>query len=213
MNDTYSLRVRVLTALAAGCLLGGLAACNVAQPAQDDPTRYYVLSDTEGQAPAPQAVGARIGLKTVKLAGYLRRKEMVVRTGGNEVEFRDFRRWAEPLDAAITRIVKARLLGSAQVAQVLTEPFPPDQEPDYVVSIEVRACEGTTGRSGSFGASFTAAVEVSTAGANPRVVSRKLFTAPGASWDGRDFDKLASLLTADASALGQEIASEIPARN
>lgn len=210
MNDTHSLRI--LAVLAGVGLLGGLAACNVAQPAQDDPTKYYVLSDIP--VPAAQVTsGARIGLSTVRLEGYLKRREMVVRSGGNEVEFRDYRRWAEPLDAGITRVVQARLLGSPKVAQVFAEPFPLDQERDYDVSIEVRSCEGTVGRSGSYGASFSATVEVSTAGPNPHVISRKLFAAPDAPWDGRDFDRLASLLTADVSALGQEVLADIPARN
>ncbi len=214
MNDMKTLRPRILAALAAAGLLGALAACNVAQPAQDDPTRYYVLSDGPAQAVQPQApAGARVGLRAVRLEGYLKHREIVVRTGENEVEFRDYRRWAEPLDAAITRVLKAGLLGSAQVSQVSTEPFPLDQERDYDVAVEVRACEGAAGRSGSFGASFSAMVEVSTAGPSPRVVARRLFVAPGAAWDGRNFDRLASLLTADVSALSQEILSEIPARN
>ena len=195
-------------------LLALLAACNVVPPAQDDPTRYFVLSDPAGQAVQGPAAGAvRIGLKSVRLGSYLRRKEMVVRTGDNEVEFRDFRRWAEPLDAAIGRIVRQRLLGAPEVAQVFAEPFPVDQERDFDVSIDVRRCEGSQDPSGKFSASFSATIEVSTTGASPRVVARKLFTAPAAAWDGRDFGQLASLLSADVAALGQEVVAEIPAKN
>jgi hypothetical protein len=180
----------------------------------DDPTRYYVLSDPTGQAvQAPAAGAVRIGLKTVTLESYLRRKEMVVRTGENEVEFRDFRRWAEPLDATIGRVLRRSLLGAAEVAQVYAEPFPADQERDYDVSIDVRRCEGYQDTSGRFSASFSAMIEISTAGASPRVVARKLFTAPAGAWDGRDFGRLANLLSADISALGQEIVADIPARN
>jgi uncharacterized lipoprotein YmbA len=195
-------------------LLALLAACNVVPPPQDDPTQYFVLSDPAGQAVRAPAAGAvRIGLKPVRLESYLRRKEMVVRTGDNEVEFRDFRRWAEPLDVAIGRVVRLRLLGAPEVAQVYTEPFPADQERDYDVSIDVRRCEGSQEASGKFSASFSATIEISTAGASPRVVARKLFTAPAGAWDGRDFGRLAGLLSADISALGQEVVADIPARN
>jgi hypothetical protein len=195
-------------------LLALLAACNVVPPAQDDPTRYFVLSDPAGQAVQGPAAGAvRIGLKSVRLGSYLRRKEMVVRTGDNEVEFRDFRRWAEPLDAAIGHVVRQWLLGAPEVAQVYAEPFPADQERDFDVSIDVRRCEGSQDPSGKFSASFSATIEVSTTGASPRVVARKLFTAPAAAWDGRDFGQLASLLSADAAVLGQEVVADIPARN
>jgi uncharacterized protein len=195
-------------------LLALLAACNVVPPAVDDPTRYYVLSDPAGQAvQAPAAGAVRIGLKAVRLESYLRRKEMVVRTGENEVEFRDFRRWAEPLDASIGRVLRRSLLGAPEVAQVYAEPFPADQERDYDVSIDVRRCEGYQDASGKYSASLSATIEISTAGASPRVVARKLFTAPAGAWDGRDYGRLANLLSADISALGQEIVADIPARN
>jgi uncharacterized lipoprotein YmbA len=195
-------------------LLALLAACNVVPPPQDDPTRYFVLSDPAGQAvQAPAAGAVRIGLKAIRLESYLRRKEMVVRTGDNEVEFRDFKRWAEPLDAAIGRVLRRSLLGSPEVAQVASDPFPADQDRDFDVSIDVRRCEGLQEPSGKSSASLAATIEISTAGASPKVVARKLFTAPAASWDGRDFGRLAGLLSADISALGQEVVADIPARN
>jgi len=206
--------LRLLAPCAVIGLLAILAACNVVPPPQDDPTRYFVLSDPAGQAVQAPAAGAfRIGLKSVRLESYLKRREMVVRTGGNEVEFRDFRRWAEPLDAAIGRVVRMRLVGAPEVAQVYAEPFPPDQERDFDVSIDVRRCEGSQDPSGKFSASLSATIEISTAGASPRVVARKLFSAPAGAWDGRDFGQLASLLSVDAAALGQEVIADIPARN
>jgi uncharacterized lipoprotein YmbA len=205
---------RLLAWCAAAGLLAVLAACNVVPPPQDDPTRYFVLSDPASQAvQAPVAGAVRIGLMPVRLESYLRRKEMVVRTGDNEVEFRDFRRWAEPLEAAIGRVVRLRMLGAPEVAQVYAEPFLPDQERDYDVSIDVRRCEGSQAPSGKFSASLSATIEISTAGASPRVVARKLFTAPAGAWDGRDFGQLASLLSAEVAALGQEVVADIPARN
>ncbi len=196
-------------------LLFAPAACNVVQPAQEDPTRYFVLSDPAApvaQAPAPSA-GVRIGLKAVRLEGYLRRKQIVVRTGGNELQFRDYRLWAEPLDGAIARVLRTRLLASPEVAQVYTEPFPADLERDFDVSIEVRRFEGSESAQGRHTASLSAAVEIWTTGASPRVVAHKVFDAPDAAWDGRDFDRLARLLTADVSALGQEVVADLPARN
>jgi uncharacterized lipoprotein YmbA len=207
-------RLRSLVPGALAGLLGLLAACNVVPPASDDPTRYFLLSDPPPavvQAPAAGAV--RIGLKEIGLESYLRKKEMVVRTGENEVEFRDFRRWAEPLDASIVRVLRLRLLGAPGVAEVFAAPFPADQARDYDVTIEVRRCEGAATPAGGFVASFAAMVEISTAGADPHPVSRKLFTAPDAAWDGRDFERLASLLSADVSAVAQEIVAGIPARN
>jgi uncharacterized lipoprotein YmbA len=204
-------RRRLLAASALG-LMGVLAGCNVAQPAQDDPTRYFVLTEPAATAAATPG-GARIGLRSVHLEGYLKHRERGVRTGANEVEFRDYRRWAEPIDVALGRVLRASLMDSSGVAQVVGEPFPLDLERDYDVAIEVRRCEGIATRSEGYGASFVATFEVSTTGANPRIVAHKTFVAPGSAWDGHDFGQLASLLSADAAALGQEIAAAIAARN
>jgi uncharacterized lipoprotein YmbA len=214
MTKQTSFRLRSLVPYAAVVLLGLLSSCNVVPPPGDDPTRYFVLSDPVSAAAQAPATGAvRIGLGAIKVESYLMKREMVVRTGENEVEFRDFRRWAEPLESAVTRILRLRLLGAPEVAQVFTAPFPSDQPREYDVAIDVRRCEGAVAGSGRYEASFSAMVEISTAGDNPRVVSRKLFTAPEAAWDGRDFDKLASLLSADVSALAQDVIASLPARN
>jgi uncharacterized lipoprotein YmbA len=204
---------------AARCAALGLlaiAGCNVVPSAQEDTTRYFVLSDAglppvaPGQAPAAGTL--RIGLRTVRLEGYLKGRQMIVRSGANEVKFEDFRRWAEPPDTAITRIVRSRLVASPGVAQVYAEPFPFDQARDYDVSIEVTRFEGAEDPSGKFAASLSATVEISTPGADSRVVSRRSFDAPARGWDGADFGQLAELLNSDVAALAQEVASELPAK-
>jgi uncharacterized protein len=186
-----------------------LAGCNIVPPPIEDPTRYYVLSDAPAPA-APAQGGLRVGLKAIRLAGYLKRREMVVRTGANEVEFRDYRRWAEPLDAAIGRVVRSALLASGSVAQAWGEPFPPDQGRDYDLAIEITRCEGSENASGRYEASLSAVIEVSTVGPDPHPVARRVFTAPAEAWDGRDFDRLAALLSADLAALGRDAAAALP---
>jgi uncharacterized lipoprotein YmbA len=211
---THPIIPRLRTLVPVAGLLCMLAACNVVPQAEDDPTRYFVLSDPVSAAvvaPAPGA--ARIGLREIKLGNYLKKREMIVRTGENEVEFRDFRRWAEPLDAAVGRILRLRLLEAQEVAQVYNAPFPVDEQRDYDVSIDVRRCEGSLSAPGKYVASFSATFEISTTGDSPHVVARKLYTAEPAAWDGRDFDRLASLLSADVSGLAREVVAGIPARN
>ncbi len=194
------------------CLAGALAGCNVVPPAQDDPTRYFVLSGVPAPA-APVQGNLRVGVRTVRLAGYLNRREMVVRVGPNEVEFRDYRRWAEPLDAGITRVVRSALLASGQVSQAWDEPFPAEQERDYDMVIEVTRCEGAAAGSGRFEAHLSALAEIWTAGPNPRSVARRVFTAPAEAWDGRDYDRLAALLSGEAAALGRDLLAALPAKN
>jgi uncharacterized lipoprotein YmbA len=196
----------------AAVLLASLAGCNIVPTAQDDPTRYFVLSDAAAQAaPAnPSASAVRLGLKAVHLDSYLKHKEIVVRTGANEIQFRDYRRWAEPLDAAVGRVLRTSLQASSEVAQVLAEPFPFDEKRDFDVSIDVRRCEGVIDPSGKYQAAFSAVIEISTTGADAKVVARRLYVAPDAPWDGADFNRLASLLSADISALGGEVLAALP---
>ncbi len=215
MNLKKSSCPRALARGALLCLMGAVAGCNVVPPPQEDATRYYILSDSAalgGQAGAAQG-GLRIGLRTVRLEGYLKRRDMVVRTGPNEVDFRDYRLWAEPLDAAIARAVQSSLLASPGVSQAWIEPFPVDQARDFDVSIEVTRCEGAVAPSGKYVASLSAIVEISTSGANAHVVARRMFEAPEQAWDGIDFDRLAALLSGDAAALGRDAFAAIPARN
>jgi hypothetical protein len=212
MNPPTESRTPPFGRLAAAGLLAILAACDIIPPPQDDATRYYVLSGG-GAAPAasPAQGAARVGLKAVRLEGYLRRREMVVRTGANEVAFKDYRRWAEPLDSAIARELKAGLLSSPSVAQVYVEPFLSGQERDYDVSVEITRFEGDA-LAGRFAASLAAVVEVSTVGDSPHVVARKVFVAPAAAWDGSNYDQLASLLSRDVAALAGEIVAQLPPR-
>jgi uncharacterized lipoprotein YmbA len=194
-------------------LLGVLAACNVAQPAQDDPTRYFVLSDPPLGAPAAAPGSAlRIGLHSVTLDPYLRRREMVVRTGVNEVQFRTYRLWAEPLEAAATRVIRGRLLASPRVIEVSRDPFPSGVARDFDVSVEIRHCEGLADPSGGASASLSAVVEVWTAGPAPALVARREFKAPAAPWNSSDFGQLAGLLSADLASLADEILAEIPVK-
>jgi uncharacterized lipoprotein YmbA len=196
-------------------LLAALSGCNIVPTAQDDPTRYFVLSDAAVPAVAatPSASAVRIGLKAVRVESYLKHKEIVVRSGANEIQFRDYRRWAEPLEAAVGRVLRSTLQASGDVSQVLNEPFPFDEKRDYDVSVEVRRCEGVIDASGRYQAGFSAVIEISTTGPDAKLVARRLFVAPDAAWDGADFNRLASLLSADITALGGDILAALPPRS
>ena len=211
MNPKKSLLATLATASAL-CLSPAFQGCNVVPPAQEDSTRYFILSDPGSAGrPAGQAAGSlRIGIKAVVLEGYLKHREMIVRTGEHEVAFRDYRRWAESLDSAIFRIVQASVQASPAVAEVDAQPFPFDQRRDYDVALTILRCEGAESSSGKFTASFSALIEISTAGDGAHVVGRRVFTAPASAWDGENFDQLAGLLSQDAAALGRDILAGIP---
>ncbi|MBI4626434.1 MAG: membrane integrity-associated transporter subunit PqiC [Verrucomicrobia bacterium] len=193
------------------CLLL-LAGCSLLPPVQADTTRYYVLTGPAPGGSGAQPIGGalRLGLKAVEIAPYLKKGPLVVRTGDNEVAFAAAARWAEPLDQEIARTLRLRLLAAPAVGRVFVAPFPLDEKRDFDVSVQVLRCEGVReGGSGAL-ARFVALLELTTAGANGRVVARKNFLAPDAAWDGKDFARLAALLGDAVGALAQEVAATLP---
>jgi uncharacterized lipoprotein YmbA len=135
---------------------------------------------------------------------------VAVRRGSNELVLSDYARWAEPLDAAIARMLRGGLEASPAVARVFPQPFPFDAERDCDVSVRILRCEGAVEPNGRAFARFDAEIEVTSAGPNPRLIARKTFAAPAAPWDGQDYSRLAALLGDDVAALGREAATLLP---
>lgn len=198
-----------------GLSLGGwllVSGCNVIPPVQPDMTRYYVLSGpTVAESSAQSTAGIlRLGLRPVEVAPYLRRGSMVVRTGDNEVSFAESARWAEPLEREIGGSLRQRLSSAPTVARVSVSPFSVEPARDYDVSVQVLRCEGVRNADGTGVARFAAAIEITAAGEGAVAVLRKTFIAPDAPWDGKDFARLAALLSNAVAALSQEVVAALP---
>lgn len=202
-----------LSLVAAALALG---ACNVLPPAQSDPTRYFVLTgpaelSVSGVRNIPAAAKPfRIGLRTVQVANYLSGPEMVVRRGSNEIELAEYSRWGETLEAGITRVLREQLAAAPGVTEVVAQPFPYSVPLDYVVSVSVLHCEGSTGGPDGRSARFEAIIRISTGAAEPRLVVRKVFTAAPLPWDGRSYGELAAALSQDVAELGRQIIASLP---
>ncbi len=183
--------------------LAFLAGCSLPQ-AQPDPTRYYVLAAAPVAETVPAADEVVIGLRGVEVASYLRARALIVRQGANEVEFREYARWGEALDAGVARVLRENLR-SAGATQVATMPFPLDLHRDYDVSVRVLAAEG--GRDGAV--HFRATWELWSTGAGAAVVARGEFAAAGLSWDGRAEAGLVAGLSQAVAGLSAEIATAV----
>ncbi|MFA6286634.1 MAG: ABC-type transport auxiliary lipoprotein family protein [Opitutaceae bacterium] len=200
--------------LAAGFGLLSQTACSFFPAPQADPTHYYVLTGPTFADPGPaRADGAlRIGLRRVEVVPYLNGKAMIVRNTSNEIAYQDYARWAELPAAGIERLVMARLQSSPRVGRVYLQPFPFDEKRDYDVGVSVLRCEGERKADGTMAVGFSCTVEVTEGKPGGAVVMRKVFTAPQAAWDGKDFGKLAQLLGDAVASLGEEIVGALPAK-
>ena len=210
---------RACLSLGAGLALAAsaLTSCNVIPAAQNDPTKFYVLSASAGPAAEPPGGNTpaatkkvRLGLRTVEVAHYLKGPEMVVRSGSNEVTMQDYARWAEPIQDGVARLLREQLAGAPNVARLDVPPFPLDQTRDYHIAVTILHCEGAIGGAEGRGARFQASIRISTAGVTPELIARKIYTAPNVAWDGQNYDKLAQILSADVQGLGAAILEAIP---
>ena len=70
-----------------------------------------------------------IAVTTVNLEAYLRKPQMADRIQPHEVRYREFRRWAEPLDRNITRVITENLRHLLKTDLVASAPqIQPDQK-------------------------------------------------------------------------------------
>ncbi|MBL9202476.1 MAG: membrane integrity-associated transporter subunit PqiC [Opitutaceae bacterium] len=195
-------------ALAAAALLAA-AGCSIVPEAKTDPMRFYVLATAAAGAAAPAGAPA-VQLREVELASYLRSRPMVVRRGENEVEFREFARWGEPLESGVARVLREELLARGAAGAVHTAGARRDAtKTDAILTVRVLACEGLAGGA----VAFRAIWELAPAGPDSKVpAARGDFRAAELRWDGKNEAALAAQLSQAVSALAAEIAVALARR-
>lgn len=188
-----------------GLVLLGAAGCSVLPEAAIDPTRYYVLAGPTAVV-APRAEGPVVYLRPVELARYLHARPVIVRRGDNEIEFRDFARWGEPLEQGVARVIRDELIARGAVRGVQVAGVRRDAGGrDYTLTVRVLACEGGAGGA----VIFRAVWELVSTGAKPRVVGGGEFRASGLRWDGQTEGSLTAQLSVAVSALAGEVAAAL----
>lgn len=197
--------VRLLACLAAGAGWLSLAGCRLVPEPQADPTRFYVLA-----GPPAGSVGAAaapvVQMRAIEVADYLKGRALVVRRGGNEIEFREYARWGEPLEAGVGRVLREELLARGAAGAVLLPGI--RREPGrakFELGLRVLAAEG-----GADGAVQFRVIWELLATADQSVAARGDFRAAGLRWDRTSEATLAAGLSEAVSALAGEIAASLP---
>lgn len=161
-----------------------LSACSLPTP-QEDSVRYFTLSTPAAGVSAADAVAVR----PVRMAGHLRNRDMAVRVSDNEIVYLEDVRWAEPLDEAITQLLRQRL---RQVPS------------DAVVIVQVQRCEVVRDAGNAVQVAATYAISGATGEARTGT-----FTATPREWDGKDPATLVSLLRDGVNELAEAIAKAV----
>ena len=137
MNERDLYPGPLLRAAAAGTTTLLLAACG--STAKES---FYTLSAPPPVEAAAQAtITLVVGPVTVPEA--VDRTPMVVRTGPNQVDIADLHRWAEPLKAAIPRVLAAHLARELPGARVSASRQSSGGDSDYRVVLDVSRFESS----------------------------------------------------------------------
>lgn len=199
--------------LALAAALLGLAGCTLVPEPKADPTRNYVMTATTQPGDAVKEAPKNkpfVALRPVETPAWLRgRRSIAVRHGANEIVYHEFERWAEAPEDGVARVVSERLLASGSVSGVAI--LPSRAARDCELTIRVLECEGAIADGSVPVVRFAANYELTLPGAGT-ITGTRHFVATPASWDGRDFSALASVLGQSVSALADEIAKNLPAK-
>jgi len=180
------MHVPPLASLVLLAALAGLGGCAVLRPAKD-PVRYFTLG-----SPVAPVAGGGVDVRPVGLAGHLRRGALAVRVSEHEVTYLDEVRWAEPLDEALTQLLRARLAAPGRA---------------WRVSVQVQRCELV--RQPAHQVELAATYEVRDLATEQ--VSRGAFRATPRPWAGTDQGELVALLRASADELAAHLAAALGA--
>ena len=189
-----------------------LDGCSFLKPAPAaGEAHYYLLasdqvSESSVSRTKPGAYAVRI--LPVEVPGYLKTKDMVTRTGTNEIVFLKFHQWAEPLEAGIRRVLAQNLQASHEAKEVLTDQPSPAGVKVYVVSVHISTCEAQN-INGRGSVLFDATWGLSLERTQTKMLARGVFNPTSSSWRPDDYSGLASQISAAIDGLGRNLSQAI----
>lgn len=201
LSRTPSRRVMVGAVLS----LFFLAGCTLTEP-KPDPTRFYILAPSVEADFSEMSARERpmtVGLRLPSLPDYLNQRQMVIREGPAEINFREYHRWGERLDDAIMRLMGGVLESTPVVRQVDAHPWTQRRTHDLVVNLQIEHFEGDD--------SGNVLIEASWKIMEPHtqeILGTARFEQSG-SWTPGDFQSLALALANGGHAMSVAVAESI----
>jgi uncharacterized lipoprotein YmbA len=133
---------RISLTLVAGLLfLTGCFSLGRNEPVQ----QHFVLGGNGQQtshALAERLAGVSLGLRQVKMVGYLNSPLIIVRHGAHELRFSEFNRWGEDLGSGVVRAVAAGLAGRAAFEGIDVVPWAVRARHDFIIQLHLLHFEG-----------------------------------------------------------------------
>jgi uncharacterized lipoprotein YmbA len=191
-----------LPPILAGCL-GGTS----------PPSRFYTLAPLETRSSQPaKGQNTLMALGPVTLPDYLNRRQIVTRSGKNELVIAEFDRWGGTLDDEITRSLVANLadrLASANISVFSWQTMPLGvMVASYRVPVGISRFDGIPGESVVLSARWGIFAKKETTEesllVNEAAITEKV--------DGKGYDALVAAMQRALDRLGKEMADSITAR-
>ena len=119
-----------------------LAGCGVTSP----PSHFYVLSPMAETATEQEAItdsgSISISIGPVSLPKYLKKQQIVTRSGSNELQLAEFDRWAGKIEEDIGRVIAENLAYLLSTDRVLSYPAIEAVEADYTIAMDISRFDG-----------------------------------------------------------------------
>ena len=146
------MRPGVIRLLTLSTCVAVLAACG-----SSPKVSYYTLGTAgiENRPVVPARTGYTVAVGPVNLPEVVDRQELVTRVGANEVALNGERRWAEPLESAIPRVIAEHLTHSLGAQQMLAYPYSAIDTADYRVIVDIQRFDSEFRRAATIDAIWT----------------------------------------------------------
>ena len=133
------MRLTIFTLMAGLCLVL-FTGCGVTKP-----SKYYLLTPVEaGNADSTNTLARTIGIGPVAFPAYLDRPQIVLRSGGNQLDYAESHRWAEPLKTAFSHTLSENLSIMLPVDRTVIYPWSRSTLLDYQVIVNVTRFDANT---------------------------------------------------------------------
>lgn len=171
---------------------------------QADPSRFYLLSVSDEVRGLQHIDGLSVGLKRVGVPTYLKNKKIVIRLDSDEIRYSEIHRWGEDLETAISRILATNLTAKNGIQQVSIVPWQDTSVHDIEINVKILRFEGADDGNVVLRALWE--IQDSSTSNNP-VTGDTSVTRSG--WNGRNYGRLASLMSDTLSSLTNDISEAI----
>ena len=199
----------ILISLLSGLMLLSNAGCFSLGQGDVQPTLYYTLEPVD--ASPLQGSGSEnpvmVGLERIEVPSYLDRREIVVRTGDNELRYTERHLWAERPSDSLQRLLSMDIERQASVAlEVHGLPWPDHSQPKWVIHLNIESFEGQESPNAELLLEASWTVQSTQDGS---IVKQGHYTAGNLDWRKGDYSSLARGLSQGLMDLGRLIAKDL----